>query len=124
MRTAIAVVAVGLLAFPHASRGADDSNALIVGVWEIVYSDARTIAVGTRLEFTKQGKVSLTKKMNGKDVTIDAGGYKVEKDLLTLTGKDGNTSDKGRICLLNKSSLVLNDEVEDKVLVLKRVKTK
>jgi hypothetical protein len=69
------------------------------------------------------GKVTLTVlDKDGKPGVVDAGGYKVEKDLLTLTGKDGDKNDRGRIVLLNKTSFVLNDEIEDKVMVLKRVK--
>lgn len=125
MRTvAIAVVAVGLFGLTSAVRGADDNKAMIIGTWEIAYSDAKDIPVGTKLEFTKDGKVNLTVKVDGKEVTVDAGGYKLEKDVVTLTGKDGNKNDKGRICLLNKTSFIINDEVEDKVMVLKKVKAK
>ena len=125
MRAAvIAVVAVGLLGPSGTGRAADDNKELIVGAWEIAYSDAKDVPVGTQLEFTKDGKVNITVKADGKDVTVDAGGYKVEKDMVTLTGKDGVKNDKGRICLLNKTSLVINDEVDDKVMVLKKAKAK
>jgi uncharacterized protein (TIGR03066 family) len=125
MRTvAMAVFAVGLFGTISTVRGADDNKELIVGTWEIAYSDAKDIPVGTKLEFTKDGKVNLTLKVDGKDVTVDAGGYKLEKETITLTGKDGNKNDKGHICLLNKSSFVINDTIEDKVMVFKRVKTK
>src|SRR6059058_1760159 len=106
MRALIALAAVGLFAVPSAVR-ADDNKELIVGTWEITYSDAKDIPVGTKLEFTDKGKVSLTVKVDGKDVTVDAGGYKLDKDIVTLTGKEGNKNDKGRICLLNKSSFVI-----------------
>jgi uncharacterized protein (TIGR03066 family) len=125
MRTvAMAVIAVGLFGLAGPARGADDNKNLIIGTWEIVYSDAKDIPVGTKLEFTKAGKMNLTVKVDGKDVTVEAGGYKVDKDIIMLTGKEGNKNDKGRIVLLNKSSLVINDEVEDKVMVLKKPKAK
>ncbi len=125
MRAAVmAMVAVGLLGLSGTGRAADDNKELIVGAWEIAYSDAKDVPVGTKLEFTKDGKVNITVKADGKDVTVDAGGYKVEKDMVTLTGKDGVKNDKGRICLLNKTSLVINDEVDDKVMVLKKAKAK
>ena len=63
-------------------------------------------------------------KVDGKEVTVEAGGYKVAGDVITLTGKDGDKNDKGRLVLLNKSSLVINDEIEDKMMVLKKVKAK
>ncbi len=119
--TVIAMVAVGVF-WAGAAPAADSKKELIVGTWEIVHSDAKDIPSGTKLEFTNNGKVNVTLSVDGKEVTVDAGGYKIEKDVVTLTGKDGNKNDKGRICLLNKTSLVLNDEVEDKVMVMKRRK--
>lgn len=105
------------------TRAADEPKDLIVGMWEIVYSDAAAIPTGTTLEFTTEGRVKIfAPSKNGNATALDAGGYKLDKDVLTLTGPDGQKNDKGRICLLNKSSLVVNDELEDKVLVLKRVK--
>ncbi len=120
----ITLVAVGLLGTVNTGRAADDNKVLIVGTWEIVYSDAKDVPVGTKLEFTKDGKMKLTVKVDGKEVTVDAGGYKVDKDVLTLTGPEGNKNDKGRICLLNKTTFIINDEIEDKVMVTKRVKGK
>jgi uncharacterized protein (TIGR03066 family) len=123
---ALALAIIGLLGLARSVRAAEENKDLIVGTWEIAYSDAKKeIPVGTKFEFTAAGKVVLTvKDKDGKDVLVDAGGYKVDKDILTLTGKDGNKNDKGIICLLNKSSFIINDEVEDKVIVLKRVKAK
>ena len=115
----VAVIALGL---SGAVGAADDNADLIVGAWELVYSDAKDIKSGTRFEFTKDGKLNLTVKVDGKDTTVEAGGYKVEKDTVTLTGKDGDKNRRGRIAVLNKSSLVINDEIEDKLLVLKKAK--
>jgi uncharacterized protein (TIGR03066 family) len=123
MRAAVIAAVVGAFLAAGAARAADNKE-LIVGTWEIVYSDAKDIPPGTKLEFTDKGKVNLTVKVDGKEMTVDAGGYKLDKDTVTLTGKDGNKNDKGRICLLNKSSFVINDEVEDKVMVMKRQKAK
>lgn len=119
----VAIVASGLLAAPGPARAADDNKDLIVGLWEIAFSDAPDVPAGTRLEFTKDGKVKMTIKSDGKETTADDS-YKVEKDVLTLGAPDGTKNDKGRICLLNKTSLVLHDELEDKVIVLKRIKGK
>ena len=55
---------------------------------------------------------------------MDAGGYKLERDYLTLTGKDGDRNDKARVCVLNKTTLVIHDDVEDVVMVMKRVNAK
>ena len=116
----VGFVAVAVLGTAGAARA--DNKELIVGMWEITYCDAKDIPVGTILKFSADGKLELTLKADGKEVTVDAGGYKIEKDVVILTGKDGDKNDKGRICLLNKSSLVINDEVEDKLMVLKRKK--
>lgn len=117
-------VALVVVALGAAARGADepkDPKDVLVGAWEITYTDAVDgIPLGTKLELTKDGKV----KWIGKDKTEDIGGYKLEGAYFVLTGKGGDKNDKARVVLLNKSSLVLNDEVEDKVMVLKRVKPK
>jgi uncharacterized protein (TIGR03066 family) len=124
MRAALfALSAVALLG--GSARPADEKES-IVGVWEIAYSDTSdTIPVGTRLEFTADGKLRLTVKgKDGKERTDLVGAYKVEKEYLVVTAKDGDKPDKGRVCLLNKTSLVLHDETDDKVMVLKRAKAK
>jgi uncharacterized protein (TIGR03066 family) len=125
MRAAvIALAAVGAFLATGPARAADENKQLIVGTWEIVYSDAKDIPVGTKLEFNDKGKVKLTVKVDEKEVTVDAGGYKLDKEFVILTGKDENKNDRGRVCLLNKSSFIINDEIEDKVMVMKRVKSK
>lgn len=123
---AIVVATVGLFGISGAADAADDNKKLIVGTWTIVYSDLPdSVPVGTRLEFTADGKARVVAKdKDGKDRTEDIGGYKIEKELVTLTGKEGTRNDKGRICLLNETSFILHDEVEDKVMVLKKVKPK
>ena len=121
---AFGVVAVALVGWAGVAAGADDNKALIVGHWEIVYSDAKDIPVGTKVEFTAAGRMSLTVKTDGKEETRYAGGYKVEKDVFTLTGREGGKNDSARICLLNKTSFVLNDELGDKLMVLKRITKK
>jgi hypothetical protein len=115
------VIAAALVFVVLPARAADEPVSLLVGVWEITYTDATDgIPIGTKLELTKDGKV----KWIGKDKTEDLGGYKLENGFFVLTGKTGDKNDKARAVLLNKSSLVLNDEVLDKVMVFKRVKPK
>jgi uncharacterized protein (TIGR03066 family) len=123
MRATVIALAVGLLAIPNSARAADDNKTLIVGVWEIAYSDAQdTLSVGTKMEFTAAGKLKLTaKRRDGKEDPKETG-YTTEKEYFVLLDKDGNKSNRGRICLLSKTTLVIHDEDEDKVIVLKRVK--
>jgi len=117
----LALVAVGPVG-NSAVRAAETSAELIVGEWEVAYSDTPdTVPVGTKLEFAG-GKLKLTVKgPDGKERTELVGSYAIDKEYLVVTGS-GAKPDKGRICLLNKTSLVLNDDVKDKVMVLKRVK--
>ncbi|MCS6865115.1 MAG: hypothetical protein RMJ56_12105 [Gemmataceae bacterium] len=124
MRIAIVALFTLLAAtVANTTAAADDSKDLIVGTWVIAYSDAQEIPTGTKLTFTAEGRVHITvPNKNGSERAIDAGGYKLEKDVLTLTGINGQKNDKGRICLLNSLSLIINDEMEDKVMVLKRMK--
>ena len=121
----IAFVSIGLAGTAAGANPADNKER-IVGVWEIVYSDLpESIPVGTRLEFSAAGKLSvIIKEKDGKSRSEDLGGYKVDGESVTLTGKDGNKNDKGRIGVLNQTSFVLHDEVDDKVMVMKRVKAK
>ena len=126
MRMYLAVVVFVSLGLSGRAANPADNKDRIVGVWEIVYSDLpESIPVGTRLEFSAAGKMSvIVKEKDGKSRNEDLGGYKVDGESVTLTGKDGKKNDKGRIGVLNQSSFVLHDEVDDKVMVMKRVKAK
>jgi uncharacterized protein (TIGR03066 family) len=121
----VAFVSLGL-AGTVAGANPEENKDRIIGVWEIVYSDMpESIPVGTRLEFTSAGKLNvIVKEKDGKTRAEDLGGYKVDKESVVLTGKDGKKNDKGRIGVLNQSSFVLHDEIDDKVMVMKRVKAK
>jgi uncharacterized protein (TIGR03066 family) len=122
---AVVFVSLGLVGTAPAANPEDNKDR-IVGIWEIVYSDSpESIPVGTRLEFTAAGRLNvIVKDKDGKARTEDLGGYKVDKETVVLTGKDGTKNDKGRIGVLNQTSFVLHDEVDDKVMVMKRVKPK
>src|SRR5262245_39232944 len=126
MRMYLAVIVFVSFGLSGMAANPADNKERIVGVWEIVYSDLpESIPVGTRLEFSAWGKLSvLIKDKDGKGRSEDLGGYKVDGESVTLTGKDGTKNDKGRIGVLNQSSFVLHDEVDDKVMVMKRVKAK
>ncbi|MBN9119703.1 MAG: hypothetical protein J0I06_11195 [Planctomycetes bacterium] len=129
MRATCAVIVLAVsagIAGTAPAANPEENKDRIVGVWEIVYSDLpQSIPVGTRLEFTSAGRLNvIVKDKDGKARTEDLGGYKVDKESVVLTGKDGTKNDKGRIGVLNQSSFVLHDEVDDKVMVMKRVKSK
>jgi uncharacterized protein (TIGR03066 family) len=113
----VCFVSLGLVGVAAGANPAENKDR-IVGVWEIVYSDTPdSIPVGTRLEFTAAGKLNvIVKEKDGKSRTEDLGGYKVDGESIVLTGKDGKKNDKGRIGVLNQSSFVLHDEIDDKVM--------
>jgi uncharacterized protein (TIGR03066 family) len=121
-----ALVLVSAFGLIGTAASPEENKERIVGVWEIVYSDSpESIPVGTRLEFTSTGKLNvIVKDKDSKTRTEDLGGYKVDKESVVLTGKDGTKNDKGRIGVLNQTSFVLHDEIDDKVMVMKRVKPK
>lgn len=126
MRAAVTVLAAVGLVGTLAAANPEENKDRIVGVWEIVYTDLpESIPVGTRLEFTAAGRLSvLVKEKDGTSRAEDLGGYKVSGETIVLTGKDGKKNDKGRIGVLNQTSFVLHDEIDDKVMVMKRVKQK
>src|SRR5438270_5514691 len=115
MRVYLAVVVFVSLGLSGKAANPADTKERIVGVWEIAYSDLpESIPVGTRLEFTAAGRLSvMLKEKDGKTRTEDLGGYKVNGETVVLTGKDGTKNDKGRIAVLNQTSFVLHDEIDD-----------
>jgi len=81
MRVLSAVALAALLGLTGFADDKDDYAKKIVGKWEIVKSNGDE-PVGAVYDFTKDGKFSITAKLDGKDVKID-GTYSVEKDKLT-----------------------------------------
>jgi uncharacterized protein (TIGR03066 family) len=65
-----------------------DYKKLIVGKWEISKADEGTVAIGTIVEFTKDGKLIVTGKKDGVDTKIE-GTYTVEKNTFTIKAKVG-----------------------------------
>lgn len=126
MRAYFAAVCFVSLGLTATAATPEEHKDRIVGVWEIVYSDMpESIPVGTRLEFTAAGRLNVSvREKDGRSRTEDLGGYKVDKESVVLTGKDGKKNDKGRIGVLNQTSFVLHDEIDDKVMVMKRVRAK
>jgi uncharacterized protein (TIGR03066 family) len=65
-----------------------DNAKLIVGNWEITKTYEKGPAVGSTVEFTKDGKMKVSHKVEGKDVTAE-GTYKVDGDTFTFMLKTG-----------------------------------
>jgi uncharacterized protein (TIGR03066 family) len=91
----------------------------VIGTWEIVKG---TIPDGSTVEFTKDGKLTIAIKAEGKTVTME-GTYSVDGDKILLTYKQGNMESKEtlRIKTLTDTMLVTLDE-KDKTDEFKKKK--
>src|SRR5262249_21219182 len=95
---------------------------LIVGVWELTKAGEGGPPVGTTMEFTKDGKVKMSGKADGKEFALD-GTYVVEGQKLTATIKSADRTEKGTVTIkkLTDEELVTQDE-NGRVLEFKRKK--
>lgn len=124
MRTLSALVlgaaVLGLGGFA-AADDTDDYAKQIVGKWKVVKSDGDE-PVGAVYEFGKDGKFSVSAKIDGKDARLD-GTYTVVKDKLTteytIGGKDAKDVDT--IKKLTAEDLEVENK-DKKAVVLKREK--
>jgi uncharacterized protein (TIGR03066 family) len=56
-----------------------DYAKLLVGVWEVTKAEKNTVPEGTVIELTNDGKMKVTRKVDGKDNTVE-GTYTVDGD--------------------------------------------
>lgn len=117
----LAVVAVVGLA-GGAARAADNAK-MLVGKWEVTKADEGTVPAGTMIEFTKDGKIKLTGKKEGEDVSHE-GTYKVDGDTFTITmkAKDKEVTHKITIVKISEKELSTKNE-EGKMVELKKKKS-
>jgi len=96
----------------------------LVGTWEA--QKGKGLPPGTRIQFTKDGKVTITGKKDEKEIKIQ-GTYKLDGKKLSLTTKQ-NDEERTRDITINKVSddqLVLEGGPKKETITLKRVgKTK
>jgi uncharacterized protein (TIGR03066 family) len=120
MRSIIAV-GVSFLAFALVAGAGSGEGAKLVGVWDVVEGD---LPPKGKVEFTKDGKMTMTFKLEDKEITMN-GTYKVKKDQITVTFEhDGKTDTKhGTIKKLTATDLVIVNE-KDKEMHFKRVAAK
>lgn len=89
----------------------------IVGIWEVTKSaDA---PVGALVEFTKDGKMKLTAKIDGKEITLE-GTYTVDGDKINTIGPKGE-KETAKIKKLTDTELAVEDQ-KGKVDEFKRKK--
>jgi len=105
---AVAVLAAGTM---RADEKVDAAK--LVGKWEMVKSDEQTAPKGALVEFTKDGKVTLTLDAGGKKFEM-GGTYKLAGDKLTVKFKppDGGEEkeDTDTVKSLTDDKLVLVDK--------------
>lgn len=105
------VLGVAVFGVAGFSPAADDDNAKkLVGTWEITKSGS-DLPAGSVIEFTKDGKLNVTLKLDGKDEKI-AGTYKVQKEQLMVTLKAGEETIDETVTIkkLTDDALVIEDK--------------
>jgi uncharacterized protein (TIGR03066 family) len=119
----VAVLVAGLFGSLRAEEKKPDNKTLIVGVWELTKAgEGAKPPVGTTMEYTKDGKIKMTGKADGKEFVFD-GTYVVEGNKLTGTMKTSDREEKGTLTIkrLTDKELVTEDEA-GRVLEFKRKK--
>jgi len=117
-----AAVAIGLLSSLSRADDKVDYAKLIVGKWEVSKSDPGTVPTGSRVEFTKDGKMTVSAKMEDKDLKIE-GTYKVEKNTFTMSLKIGEEEKMQTITIVKITEKEMSTKDKDgKVVELKKVK--
>jgi len=114
-------VVVGLTAGVRAEEKQDTAK-LLVGSWEATKADEGTLAVGAVVEFTKDGKMKVTSKKDGKDESHE-GTYKLDGEKMMITTKMGDNESKFTITIKkisDKDMVAVNDA--GKVVEFKRKK--
>jgi uncharacterized protein (TIGR03066 family) len=99
-----------------------DNAKLLVGTWEVVKADKGTVPVGSTVEFTKDGKMKVTHKMDDKEQTIE-GTYKVDGEKFSFELKMGDEVRKKTITIKKISETEMTTADEDgKTVELKKKK--
>ncbi|HJZ55504.1 MAG TPA: TIGR03066 family protein [Gemmataceae bacterium] len=114
---------VAIVSLAGAGTRADDKvdyAKLLVGKWEVTKADPGTVPEGTLVEFTKDGKMKITAKKDGKDTMIE-GTYKVEKNTFTMTVKIGDEEHTQTITITKISEKEMSTKDKDgKAVELKK----
>jgi uncharacterized protein (TIGR03066 family) len=107
---------------PAPAEDKPDYAKLIVGKWEVTKADDGTVPTGTKVEFTKDGKMKFNAQKDGSDVTLE-GTYKLDGDKfeMTINVDGGEKTHTITITKLTDKELATKDE-NDKVVELARKK--
>jgi uncharacterized protein (TIGR03066 family) len=107
LRMCAAIAVVCLVGAGVRAEDKADNAKLIVGKWELTKVEEGGLPKGTVIEFTKDGKVKVTAKMDDKDNVFE-GTYKVEGDKLNVTMKIGDDEHKQTITLLKLTDTAMH----------------
>jgi uncharacterized protein (TIGR03066 family) len=116
---------LGLTAAGRADEKKDDktNKEKIVGTWVLEKpADPNGLPAGTVFEFTKDGKVKVSAKVDGKDINLE-GTYSVDGDKLKTVIKDSSGkehSDTDTITKLTDKELVIKDSRSGELLTFKK----
>jgi len=109
----ILAAAAAALVFVGTTSAADKIDAgKLVGKWQLTKSADPGAPKEATVEFTKDNKVTMTFKLNDKDITL-SGTYKVDGDKLTIKAtlpNGGETDDTDTIKTLTDDTLVTVDK--------------
>jgi uncharacterized protein (TIGR03066 family) len=114
----VAVAAVMASAAPAQDKGGLADK--LVGKWEVTKADEGTVPKGTIVEFTKDGKMKVTGKMDGMEMSFE-GTYKAGKDSFTMKLNDKDMTIK--VTEITESAMKTEGE-DGKKVELTRVKKK
>jgi uncharacterized protein (TIGR03066 family) len=120
-RLSALALGVVVLALAGSASAQDDYAKKIVGKWKITKS-ASDAPIGTLIEFTKDGKLSVVIKLDAQEMKLE-GTYKIEKDKLLTKIKlnDQQVEETDTIKKLTDDELELEDK-EKKSTTLKKEK--
>jgi uncharacterized protein (TIGR03066 family) len=114
-----AVLGVMVFVLAGTTKAQDDTTKMIVGKWEVTSSTGET-PTGAVVEFTKDGKLTATANLDGKEIKFD-GTYKLDKDKLNvkLVYGEMNLDEVFTVKKLTDKELELEDK-DKKVDTLKK----
>ena len=102
---------IAILALAGTAPAADEDKK-IVGKWEITKSGS-DLPPGTTIEFTKDGKLNVILKIEGKEEKI-TGSYKVDKTKLMVKLEAGGETHEETVTITKLTDEVLTIEDKDK----------
>jgi uncharacterized protein (TIGR03066 family) len=119
MQIALTALIAGLFVTP---ASAADNKKLLVGKWEVVKADEGTLPVGTIVDYSAEGKSTITAKKGGKESTVE-GSYTIDGDSFTYKLNFGGKDFSNKITIKKISETEMDTaNPEGKAVAFKRVK--